>query len=314
MKRIALMMWAVLVLCGTTQAAIWIVPGDFTTIQEAIDSADVSDGDSIRVGPGKHPGAVVTKSLEIKGEGRAIINSGPLLTTYKPCDTIVLGIGFFFDGSGAGGGATISNLDFEALAFPVFSRGADDVTITQCTMKDPVQGVTNWGGSRWEISHNEIIDLRSASGGGIGILVGDSSGGFLVDNVISHNKISGTLHVAQCDSGGYAGTGIVLYADWRYRRDGSSGIMYNRIVKNKIGLTSDNPTVVDVWAIELSEAENPGDMVILDNAIGFNDLRGTVLQIALSPESLEEVNNISRNLGDNRGHGLHPSVFGPGGN
>jgi hypothetical protein len=53
--------------------------------------------------------------------------------------------------------------------------------------------------------------------------------------------------------------------------------------------------------------------VIFDNAIGFNDFRGMELQIYLTPEDLGNYNDISRNLGDNRGHGLHPSVFGPGG-
>lgn len=68
-------------------------------------------------------------------------------------------------------------------------------------------------------------------------------------------------------------------------------------------------------AIELTEAEAPDDPyvnVVFDNAIGFNDLRGTVTQIALTPDNLDESNAISRNLGNNRGHGLHPSVFGPG--
>ena len=86
---------------------------------------------------------------------------------------------------------------------------------------------------------------------------------------------------------------------------------------NKIGLTSDTPAVVDVVAIELTDTrpEPPPPVdVIHDNSIGFNDLRGTVLQLALTPEELADVNNISRNLGDNRGHGEHPSAFGPGGN
>jgi len=135
-----------------------------------------------------------------------------------------------------------------------------------------------------------------------------------VDNVSSHNKISGTLYVAACDGGGYGGTGIVLYADWRYVRSGAKAISYNRVVKNNISLVSDNAAVVDVVAIELSEAENPDGPVICGNSIGFNDLRGTEWQIAFTPESLEDCNDISRNFGDNRGHGLHPSVFGPGGN
>ncbi len=315
MKHLLTIYIAILLLGSTANAATWNVPGDFATIQEAIDSDLVLDGDRIMVGPGNHYGALVNKAVEIKGEDGAIIESGPLLSTYMPCETIVLDIGFFFAGGGAGSGATISHLKFEGPAFPVFSRGADDVTVAHCTMINPIQGVSNWAGSRWEISHNVITDLRSANGGGIGILVADGSGGIVSDNVVSHNKISGTLHVASCDSGGYDGSGIVLYADWRYGRSGATAIELNRVVKNKISLVSDNPSVVDVHAIELTEAENPGANVIKDNAIGFNDLRGTASQILLSPSSLDNpVNKISRNLGDNRGQGLHPSVFGPGGN
>jgi hypothetical protein len=316
MKHLLTICVAVLVLCSTTSAATWNVPGDFATIQEAIDSTLVLDGDKIMVGPGQYAGAIVTKAVEIKGEDGAVVNSGPLLTTYMPCGTIVLDIGFFFTGNGAGSGATISHLKFEGPAFPIFSRGADDVTVAQCTMINPIQGVTNWAGNGWEISHNVITDLQSANGGGIGILVGvpQKVQGTVSDNVVSHNKISGTLHVSSCDGGGYCGTGIVLYADYRSGEEPKI-VKKTRVVKNKVSLVSDNPDVVDVVAIELTDTRNDPDfMDVFDNVIGFNDLRGTVIQIALTPEELDTVNKISRNLGDNRGHGLHPSVFGPGGN
>lgn len=317
MKRfltLCAVMTFVLALGGTAQAASWDVPGDFATIQAAMDSALVIDGDRIMVGAGNHAGAIVTKAVEIKGGGGATIDSGPLLAPHMPCGTIVLNIGFFFPGGGTGSGATISHLNFEGVAFPVFSRGADNVTVTQGTMSDPVQGVTNWSGNSWEVSHNQITDLRSANGGGIGIIVADSSGGVVKDNVISHNKLAGTLHVAACDGGGYAGSGIVLFADWRYGRSGAENISDNRIVKNKVGLVSDGPDIVDVNAMELTEALNPGGIVIKDNAVGFNDFRGTASQVVLSPAGLDNpVNKISRNLGENRGHGLHPSVFGPDG-
>jgi len=308
----------VMALGNTVQAANWHVPGDFATIQAAIDSASVATGDTIIVHPGNHAGAVVKKAVEIKGQPGAVINSGPLLTTYQPCGTILLDIGFKFGFAGdpPGSGATISQLKFKDVAFPVFSRGADDVTVTHCVMEDPIQGVTNWSGSRWQISHNVITDLRSANGGGIGIIVADLSGGIVSDNVVSHNTISGTLHVASCDGGGYDGTGIVLFADWRYGRDGAELIEGNRIIHNKVILTSDNPDVVDVVAVELTEHSNPApeDIVIKDNAIGFNDFRGTERQIVLSPTVLDNpMNAISRNLGNNRGHGLHPSAFGPDG-
>ncbi len=147
------------------------------------------------------------------------------------------------------------------------------------------------------------------------MLVADLTGGTNVhDNVVSHNKITGTLHVWENDGGGYDGSGIVLYADWRYGRSGADSITGNRVVKNKVSLVSDTPGTVGVHAIELTEAENPGEIVIADNAIGFNDLRGTASQLVFTPSSLDNpTNKISLNLGDNRGHGLHPSAFGPGG-
>jgi nitrous oxidase accessory protein NosD len=235
-----LVSFSLLVLAAEALAATWDVPGDFANIQDAIDSTLVLDGDRIMVGPGQHAGAIVTKAVEIKGEDGAVIDSGPLLYAFMPCGTIVLDIGFFFTGDGAGSGATISHLKFEGPAFPVFSRGADDVTVAHCTMINPIQGVTNWAGTGWEISHNVITDLRSANGGGIGILVGVPKAvqGTVSDNVVSHNKISGTLHVSSCDGGGYCGTGIVLYADYR-SGEGPKIVTKTRVVKNKVSLVSD---------------------------------------------------------------------------
>jgi hypothetical protein len=309
---------SLLFLSAAAWGASWSVPGDFPDIQTAINSPLVIDGDKIVVEPGEYTGATVTKPVEIKGEDGAIIKDGPVLVAGHPAGDPDLNIGFFFEGGGAGSGATISHFKFENVEFPVFSRGADDVTVTQCTMVDPIQGVSNWAGSGWEISHNVISDLSTASGGGIGILVADRSGGTVSDNVVSHNKISGTLHVWENDCGQYNGSGIVLYADFRWGGAGAEAIQFNRVVKNKVSLTSDTPLVVDVVAFELTDTRDDplADPypVVFDNAIGFNDFRGTVNQIFLTPTVLDTENKISRNLGNNRGHGLHPSVFGPDGN
>ena len=141
-------------------------------------------------------------------------------------------------------------------------------------------------------------------------------GGTVQGNTVSHNTISGTLHVAKNDCGGYCGTGIVIYADFRGGSAGAEEISGTRVVKNKVSLVSDTPNVVDVVAFEMTDTRDDATLnpVIFENVIGFNDFRGTETQIALTPEELDEVNDISRNLGDNRGHGLHPSFFGPGGN
>lgn len=295
---------------GTT----WYVPDNFATIQDAIDNLSVKDGDKIIVGPGEWYGAYVNKAVEIKGEDGAIIVDGPILTPNLKHKQ-----GFRI----TSGEVTISHFTFE-VEFPIFSGGANDVTVEHCTILNPIQGISNWMGSGWQISHNEIIDLCTDNGGGIGILIADwtAISGGVNDNLVSHNKITGTLHVDHEDGGGYNGTGIVLYADFRWNAPGAEKIADNRVVKNKISLTSDNPTVVDVVAIELTDTRDDTNAdpypVISGNAIGFNDLRGTEnlidLTIVLAPEDLENYNAISRNLGENRGHGLHPSVFGPGGN
>lgn len=296
--------------CGTAWSADWQVPVDFATIQDAIDSPSVVPGDKIHVQPGYFHGAVVTKAVEIKGSGGTIINSGPLPWTFR-----TFMAGFLFPGDGAGSGATISHMEFETVEFPVFSRLADDVTITQCTMTNPIQGVSNWRGSGWEISHNNINDLQTANGGGIGILVGDYLGGVVIDNVISHNKINGTLHVHPNDGGGYCGTGIVLYADFRWGMPGAVEISCNRVVKNTIGMASDTPAVVDIVAIELTDTRDSSIDIVTGNLIGFNDYRDTNWTLQLTPEDLDTVNTISRNLGDNRRNdGVHPSIFGPSGN
>src|SRR3989339_347942 len=63
---------------GSALATDWHVPGDFATIQDAIYSPNVVDGDKIKVGKGSWAGAFVTKAVNIEGSGQAVISSGPL--------------------------------------------------------------------------------------------------------------------------------------------------------------------------------------------------------------------------------------------
>jgi len=288
--------------CGA-QEVIWRVPTDFSTIQAALESPVVLAGHTIMVEPGDYAGALVTKAVEIRGEDNAVINSGPL----HPAG---LTQGFRLLAGSAG--ASINHLVFEVDLAIMNGANVNDVTVDHCTFKNPLQAVSNWGGSGWVISHNDIIDLRCRNGGGIGILVADRFGGVVKDNLISHNKVLGTLHVDPLDKGGYSGTGIVLYADFRWGMAGTLEIKNNRVIKNKVSLVSDTPLIVDVYAFELTDTRGDSTIippVLFDNAIGFNDFRGTVLQIALSPDILDQYNDISRNLGENRGHGLHPQVI-----
>jgi len=317
MKHLPTICIAVIVcaFCSGAEGATWDVPGDFATIQEAIDSTSVLAGDTILAGPGNHSGAYVTKEVQIRGEGGAVINDGPL----HPAG---LTMGFRLLAGSAG--ATISHLDFTVDLAIMNGDAVNDVTVDHCTFTNTIQAISNWRGSGWQISHNVITDLRARNGGGIGILVADFSGGTVKDNVVSHNKINGTMHISAGDCGGYNGSGIVLYADFRGGGAGALEISNNRVFKNKVSLVAqEDPSApptnpIDVAAFELTDTRDDVNAdpypVVFDNAIGFNDFRGTVLQMSFTPTELEAENTISRNLGDNRGHGLHPSAFGPGGN
>jgi hypothetical protein len=286
---------------SAANAAEWRVPGDFPTIKAAIDSPAVAAGDVILVGPGSHAGALVTKAVHIRGEGRAVINTGPLHPSGKTQGFRLLA---------GSGGASVSRLTFRVDLAVINGGAVSGVTIAQNRFYNAYQAVTNWGGSNWDISHNDIIDLHTSCGGGIGVLIGDyaANPAGVVDNLVAHNTISGTLHVAEDDCGGYSGSGIVIYADFRWGAPGAAALAYNRVIHNKVSVVSDDPSVVDINAFELTDTRHEVG-VIYDNAIGFNDFRGTVSQIHLAPEELGDVNVLSRNLGANRGKGLHPSAF-----
>ncbi|MFC2088939.1 hypothetical protein ACFLSX_04995 [Calditrichota bacterium] len=288
----------------------WNVPGDFATIEDALNDVSVLDGHTIMVGPGNFAGAYISKAVNIKGIGSAVIDDGPMHPT--------AGLSMGFRLLAGSDGCTISHLAFEVDLAIMNGDAVNDVKVTQCTFNNAIQGISNWRGSGWEISHNNIVDLRTRCGGGIGIFIGDFAGGDVKNNVVSHNNIYGTLHVSSGDCGGYNGSGIVLYADFRWGGAGTTNMSNNSVIKNKVSMSSDTPLLVDIAAFELTDSRDDKNAtpypVIYDNYIGFNDWRGTVLQMAFIPEELEELNSVSRNLGDNRGHGLHPKMFGPGGN
>jgi hypothetical protein len=309
MRKVFLCLLIILMAVSSAMAEEYTVPASFATIQAAIDSPSVLAGDKIIVGPGEHAGALVTKAVEIKGEDGATIVSGPSHGS---------GMSQGFRIMVGGGGCSINHLKFTVDLAVMNGAAQNDVTVSHCTFISPVQAVSNWRGSRWEISNNEIIGLRCRNGGGIGILLGDyaATAAGVKDNIVSHNKIYGTLQNLAGELGGYNGSGIVLYADFRYGNAGADEISSNRVVKNKIGLVSDTPSLVDVVAIELTDSRDDitlSQQVIRENTVGFNDLRETALQLVLTPEALADCNTISRNLGENRGHGLHPKAFGPGG-
>lgn len=323
MKRLLMICVVVALVAIPAKAVTWNVPEDFATIELALASADVLDGHTILVGPGNHPGAFVDKAVEIKGEGGAVINSGPMYSIYMT--------GFLFR-DGAGNGATISHLSFETVDLPVYSRDTDDVTVDHCTFTSPMQGITNWNGNGWNISHNVINGLVTISGGGIGIFVGTRApeGSTASNNLIAHNKITGQVVVSQEEidrynerppypEAGYSVPGITLMSDRRSGKPAGT-IAGNRILKNKVAISSNNPRNHWPMGIGLSDLglkyQDPPVADLLNNKVGFNDVRGMPeiegTPIGLVPAVIDVSNIISRNLGDdanNRGHGVHPQVL-----
>jgi hypothetical protein len=93
---------------------------------------------------------------------------------------------------------TNSHLTFQVDLAIISGASVNNVTVSHNRFLHANQAVTNWGGSGWDISHNEIVDLQTDCGGGIGIFIGDwqATPSGVVDNLVAHNRISGTLHVA----------------------------------------------------------------------------------------------------------------------
>ena len=290
----------VLLLAGSAGAAEWRVPGDFPTIQAAIDSGSVTNGDTIVVGAGSHAGATVRKAVAIRGMGRTRIVDGPVVNAFGKA-------GFFFPGGGEGSGATITGFSFAQIPFPVFSRGANDVTVAQNTLSLFLQGITNWAsgsyGRNWQITDNTLLSPTTSCGGGIGILVGDFQGATVSGNLIADNRIRGRLRVPADDCGGYNAPGILLFADFRWGATGAK-IQWNRVTKNRVLLQSGTPVLggepwlVTVSGIELSDtrdswANQPPAIQL--NTITYNDLRGMAVPFSFTPEELPTANTVENN-------------------
>ena len=210
-------------------------------------------------------------------------------------------------------GATISHFTFEGLGLPIYGLGVDDVTVEHNKIYDTMQGITNWDGDNWVIRLNVIEGIAILhNSGGIGIAVG-SRNSDVSGNVVAHNTIVAEIPDAHVFSVG----GILLCADKRYGWTPGE-VTNNKIVHNKVKITGPLSWAISLQFIPSSyppypEAEKLEAIAKLkDNYVGFNDLRGSAVFIGYLPVELKDVNTISRNLGDNRGHGVVPAdIFRP---
>jgi hypothetical protein len=127
------------------------VPEQFPTIQAAVDAA--LPGDTIRVGPGTWCGAVVTKLLNLAGDGQpGITNQG--------CSGPNAMIGFLLlppaSGSSIRGFAFLVTSVLPAPSFGVYGSGANLITVEENSFNGAVFAVHNHNGRGWQVGHNKI--------------------------------------------------------------------------------------------------------------------------------------------------------------
>jgi len=273
------------------------VPQDYSTIQQAVDFA--LPGDMIIVGPGEYYGAFIVdkENVEIRGL-EAVIVDGP------PHDVNPdLKMGFFFP-SPFSSGVTISGFTF-MVDLPILGRGCTEVTVKYNAMIQPLQGVTCVGGSRWSISYNKIYGIKYLPlYFGAGVLITTTATHTLSsDNLVAFNKIAGDFP----DFRELPPIGIWLSID-------EGIVIRNKIVHNQVVMTGSGPALFSPAAIVMSCLNPNIQSLLYDNKIGFNDLRGSSIEIFGYPwgSAFWDYNDISRNLGANRAYdGVPPNEFKP---
>jgi len=251
----------------------------FDVIQEAVDAA--TDGNSISVLDGQYFGASVNEDLTIVGDiaGGSVITDGPHYGGGAP------GLKTAFKLDSGAGGAEIVNFTIDCNSatnfyFAIFSRAADNVVVDSLTINNPVQGITNYGGSNWQITDNLLNYTEAASGGGIAIYLGVYPPDYIVlqDSIVKGNAIvaSGTAPDFTCP-------GILMALDLRYGRydllTGNEDISYNKIVNNSVtGTGADSEVGIEIGVIGLEGDPNKVAAtlgIIHDNIVRDNIIENT---------------------------------------
>jgi len=272
----------------TASVRVLKVPGDFATIQSAVDGA--MPGDRIVVKAGDWFGAVVYKPLEILGEDGAVIVDGPPSASG-------LKYGFWIEGTGWADGTIISGFTFK-VDYPIFGRNVNDVTINDNVMLSPYWGISNIGGSRWTITHNDIsglTDYPDRMWGSHGILlVSGVTNAPASHNLVAFNKISGDY------SGYLPSAGILLEVDANSTDAGE--VKFNEVTHNKVETHGSLAAAIVLYFLEAEPSGEDPTNLLCDNTVSFNNLKDSTIEFFYFPETLEDCNAIFANLGKNRGH------------
>jgi nitrous oxidase accessory protein NosD len=251
------------------------VPADYSTIQYAVGNA--SSGDTIIVAAGTYAGAIVDKNVTISGAsgGASIITSG---VPYKTGSSLYTA--FRLDATADGAeirNFTINCNSSESFYFAIFSRTVDNAIVDSLTVNDAVQGISNWGGSNWEITNNVMNDTEAAGGGGIAIFLGAYPPSY---PVCSGNLVQGNTITATATAPDYTCPGVSLSLDLRYGAyddlTGSEDVSDNQILDNNITA----PGSLNGVGIETGVIGLEGNATKIAATLGIvhdNDVQGNVI-------------------------------------
>ena len=174
------------------------VPGDYATVQEAIDA--VAPGGTITIAPGTYEGGMtIWKSLTLKGAGReqtilkALPERGLVVSILAGVDVRLerLGVigskvwGLLIYGNAALQNCTISDNQGKGIAV----RGSSHVTLEgNIITRNTREGVWVGDSAQAEIINNQITDNKAVSGKlGDGIEIVDNGRATIRDNTITGN-------------------------------------------------------------------------------------------------------------------------------
>ena len=281
------------------------VPTDYPTIQAAIGNA--SSGDTIIVSAGTYAGAIVDKNVTIIGGsgGATIITSG---VPYKVGSTLYTA--FRLDATADGAEIRSFAINCNSTGgfyFAIFSRDADSVTIDSLAVNDAVQGITNYGGSDWQITNNVLNNTEAAGGGGIAIYLGVLPPTYPVcsRNLIQNNTITATATAPD-----YTCPGIGLGVDMRGKDlnvlTGSEDMSNNQILNNSITAPGAlNGVGIEIGVIGLGG--NVTKIAALLGKIHDNTVRGNTIEGADMGVYFYTVANltIQQNEIENCNEGIH---------
>jgi hypothetical protein len=165
------------------------VPSPYATIQDAVDASQ--PGDTIMIGPGNHPGAFLDNKSNI-----SIVGSGEDVTYIDPIDVVVHTIGFMVSpfAEVPSHNIKISNLTIEhehvvipgtdTTSVSIYAFGScNGWEISNVTIRNSHQPITNWSGNGWKISENRV----ESSYYGIALGGALERGVSLNNNIISNN-------------------------------------------------------------------------------------------------------------------------------